>query len=45
MKYIILKDKILNCYIVWEIYTNYKIDIYHGKTKKGCKEWLKSHEV
>lgn len=45
MKYIIQKDEILGYWIIWELYLNCKIDIYHGKTKKECKEWLKSHEV
>lgn len=36
------KDNILKCWIVWEVHRNYKIDRFHSKTKKGCKEWLKA---
>lgn len=34
------KDKILNCWIVWEVHRNYKVDRYHARTKRECKEWL-----
>ena len=40
MKYEIVKDTILNKWVVWEVHTNYKIDRYHGKTKKECKQWI-----
>jgi len=40
--YQIEKDVYLNCYIVWEVHNNYKVDVKHGKTKKECKQWLKS---
>lgn len=36
----ILKDKYLKCWVVWEIHNNYMVDLFHGKTKKECKEWL-----
>ena len=39
MKYVIEKDKILNCYIVWEVHKNYMIDRFRG-LKKECKTWL-----
>lgn len=42
MKYNIEKDKYLNKWIVWEVYENYSIDRLHAKTKKECKEWLKT---
>jgi hypothetical protein len=41
MKFEILKDKYLNCWIVWEVHRNYSIDRYRARTKKECKEWLK----
>lgn len=41
--YEIEKDKYLNCWIVWEVHTNYKIDKFQGKTKKECKEWLENN--
>lgn len=44
MKYKIEKDKILKCWIVWEVYTNYSIDRVHKRTKKECKEWLEFQE-
>lgn len=40
MKYEIIKDKYLNCWIVWEVHKNYSIDRLHGKTKRECKKWL-----
>lgn len=40
MKYEIEKDKILNCYIVWEIQNNIKIDRFRGK-KRECQTWIK----
>ena len=45
MKYEIKKDFILNCYVIWEVYVNYKVDVFHARTKRECKEWLKSHHV
>lgn len=44
MKFRIEKDDYVNCYIVWEIHTNYAIDIFHGKTIKACKEFIKELE-
>ena len=35
------KDKYINRWIVWECHKNYKIDRFHGKTKKECKEFIK----
>lgn len=40
--YLIEKDMILNCYIVWEVHKNHKIDKLHG-TKKECKQWIKNN--
>lgn len=45
MTYIIKKDKILNCYIVWEVHTNYKVDVFHARTKRECKKWVEYQEV
>lgn len=44
MKYEIEKDIYINDgkWIVWEIYPNYKIDRVHKRTKRECKEWLKT---
>lgn len=42
MKYEILKDTILKCWIVWEKHNNYKVDVYQAKTKKECLAWLKN---
>lgn len=39
-KYEIEKDKILNCYIVWEVHKNYKVDVFKSKLKKDCKKWV-----
>lgn len=39
--YEIEKEKILNCWVVWEVHPNYKVDIFHAKTKKECKEQIK----
>lgn len=38
--YKIEKEKLLNCWIVWEIHSNYLVDIYHGKTKRDCKKFI-----
>lgn len=43
MKYEIEKDPYLNCYIVWEVHPNYKIDRYHAKLKKDCKKWVEEN--
>ena len=40
MKYRIEKDSYLDCWIVWEVHLNYCIDIFHGKTKKECREFI-----
>ena len=39
MKYVIEKDKVLKCFIVWEIHKNVKIDRFRGK-KRECEAWL-----
>lgn len=39
-KYEIEKDKYLECWIVWEIHPNYKVDVHQDKTKEACKKWL-----
>lgn len=38
--YVIEKDNVLNCYIVWEVHKNYKIDRFRSKLKRDCKEWI-----
>ena len=43
MNYEIKKDPYLNCYIVWECHNNYMIDMYHGRLKRECKQWLKEN--
>ena len=43
MKYIIEKDNILKCFIVWEVHQNYKIDRFRG-LKRECKKWLEFQE-
>lgn len=43
MKFDIKKDKYLNCWIVWlKFGISSWLDICHKKTKKECKEWLKT---
>lgn len=39
MNYEIEKDTILNCFIVWEIHRNYRIDRFRG-LKRECKAWI-----
>lgn len=36
----IVKDDILKCWIVWEVHRNIKIDVFHARTKKECKQWI-----
>ena len=44
--YSIEKDKILNCYLVWEVHPNYKEEAFRSKKKKlreqkqECKQWV-----
>ena len=40
MKLEILKDKYINCWVVWEVHCNYSVDLFHAKTRKECKEWI-----
>ena len=40
MKYEIEKDPYLNCYVIWEVHNNYKIDRYRAKLKRDCKKYL-----
>lgn len=40
-KYEMEKDKILNCWIVWEVHRNYKVEVFRSKLKKDCKEWIR----
>lgn len=35
-KYIISKDELIGCWVLWELHRNHKIDIFHGKNKKEC---------
>jgi len=35
------KDKYIGQWIVWEVHQNYKIDRFHARTKRECKEWMK----
>lgn len=44
MNYLIEKDRVLNCFVVWEVHTNYMIERFRG-LKKECKEWIKNIEV
>ena len=39
MEYRPEKDKILNCYIVWEVHRNYRIDRFRG-LKRECIAWI-----
>ena len=39
MKYEIEKDKILKCFIVWEVHRNYKVEVFRG-LKRECKQWI-----
>ena len=39
-RYEIEKDDILDCYIVWEVHRNYKIDRFRAETEKECEEWV-----
>jgi len=45
MKMEIEKDKILNCYIVWEVHSNYKIDRYRSELKRDCKKFIKELNI
>lgn len=40
-KYKIEKNNLVGCWLIWEIYKNYWVDIYHGKYKKDCIKKLK----
>lgn len=40
MKYEPVKDIYLNCWVVWEVHRNYRIDRQHTRTKKEAKEWI-----
>lgn len=40
VNYVIEKDNILDCYIVWEIHRNYRIDRFRANLKKDCKRWI-----
>lgn len=39
----ILKDKYLNCWVVWGKRKNYMVDLFHAKTKRVCSEWVAEH--
>lgn len=47
--YNIEKDKILNCYLVWEVHPNYKEEVFRSKKKKlreqkqECKQWVEEN--
>lgn len=46
--YAIEKDNILNCYIVWEVHRNYKINRFKSKLKEDCEKWVEKkvkHEL
>ena len=45
MKYEIEKDPYLNMYVVWEVHTNYKVEVYRNKLKKECKKWLETVDI
>ena len=40
-RYEIKKSEILGCWLIWEIYKNYWVDIFHSKYKKDCINKLK----
>lgn len=40
MTYEIEKDKILACWVVWEVHRNYKVEVYRAKTKRECKKFI-----
>lgn len=44
MKYQIEKDPYLNKYVVWEVHTNYKVEVYRNRLKRLCAEWVKENE-
>lgn len=44
MKYEIEKDPYLNKYVVWEIHTNYKVEVYRNRLKRMCIDWVKEKE-
>lgn len=44
MNYKIEKCKELNCFIVWEVYRNYKVDRFHG-LKRECRQWISKNGV
>lgn len=41
MKYVIEKDNVFKCFIVWEVHRNVKIDRFRG-LKRECTQWLKT---
>ena len=43
MKYEVEKDLFIGKYILWEVHTNYKVEVMHG-TKKECMEFKKKLE-
>jgi len=43
-RYEIEKDPYLNKYVVWEVHTNYKVEVYRNRLKRLCTEWVKENE-
>lgn len=44
MEYKIEKDPCLNKYVVWEVHTNYKVEVYRNRLKRMCIDWVKEKE-
>lgn len=42
-QYSIIKDKILNKWIIWETHPNYKFEVYRGRTKKECMKYYEEN--
>ena len=40
MIYEAVKDIYLNCWVVWEVHRNYRIDRQHTRTKKEANLWI-----
>lgn len=40
-----IKDNVLKCWIVWEVHRNYRVDRFHARTKKECRQWISKNGV
>lgn len=45
MKYTIEFEKVLNQWVVFKVDKNAKFEVFRNKTKKCCKEFIKTMEV